>query len=96
MGMTGVLSDVEPGALLCGYFAKPRAETFKLEVLQKKLPEMHKEIRRLKKIIEKICPEETTMPVKASAAGKTAAGNAGKSALLGQLPPKPPMPPQGK
>lgn len=98
MGMSGIMSDVEPGALLCGYFAKPRAETFKIEVLQRKLPEMQKELRRMKKIIEKLCPEEASMPVKASNAAdinkKQPAGN-GKSALLGELPPPPPAPRTG-
>ena len=94
MGMTGVMSDVEPGALLCGYFAKPRAETFKLEVLQKKLPEMHKDLRKIKKTLEKLCPEEQNLPSNTVNTAKNAARPSvqPKSALWGQLP-QPPAPP---
>ena len=57
MGMSGVMSDVEPGALLCGFFARPRMETYKIEAIQRKLPEMYKDLRRIKKMLEKLSPE---------------------------------------
>ena len=58
MGRTGVLSDVKPGELLCGHFARPRTEAFKIEALLGKLPEMRKELIKIRKQLEKICPEE--------------------------------------
>lgn len=58
MGRTGIISNVEPGALLCGHFARPRAEFFKLEVLHGKLPEMYKELKQVKTTLEKLCPEK--------------------------------------
>ena len=72
MGKSGVMSDVKPGALLCGFFAKPRAETFKIEVLQGKLPEMYKDLKKMKKILEKLCPEEAAALEKKTDSPRTA------------------------
>jgi UDP-3-O-[3-hydroxymyristoyl] glucosamine N-acyltransferase len=85
MGKSGVMSDVKPGALLCGFFAKPRAEAFKIEVLKGKLPEMYKELRKMKKIIEKLCPEEAAALEKTTDRGQ-------KPALPARPPEKPPVP----
>ena len=49
---SGVMSSIPAGKTYFGYPAMPRREAFKLQAILRKLPEMHKEFRSLKKQLE--------------------------------------------
>ncbi len=51
---SGVMKDVEPGAAVSGYPARPHHDTMKNWVLQEKLPEMRKEIKALQNKIKEL------------------------------------------
>lgn len=49
---SGVMSSIPAGQTYFGYPAMPQREAFKLQAILRKLPEMHKEFRSLKKQLE--------------------------------------------
>ena len=49
---SGVMSSIPVGQTYFGYPAMPQREAFKLQAILRKLPEMHKEFRSLKKQLE--------------------------------------------
>lgn len=49
MSKTGVMTDIKPGSVMFGHFAKPRREVLKQEVLISKLPEIHALLKKVKK-----------------------------------------------
>ena len=49
---SGVMSSIPAGQTYFGYPAMPQREAFKLQAIVRKLPEMHKEFRSLKKQLE--------------------------------------------
>jgi UDP-3-O-[3-hydroxymyristoyl] glucosamine N-acyltransferase len=48
----GVMSDIEPGAVMFGTPARPHMQGLKIQALMAKLPEMHADIKELKKKLE--------------------------------------------
>jgi UDP-3-O-[3-hydroxymyristoyl] glucosamine N-acyltransferase len=51
---SGVMSDVEPGAVLGGSPSRPHPEWLRIEAALGRLPELVREVRRLQKEIEKL------------------------------------------
>lgn len=58
MGKTGIMGNVAPGSILFGHVGRPHSETLRIEAVMSKLPEMYKDLRRMKKILDKQCPEK--------------------------------------